>query len=121
MNNAEIYVNGVLVDSSKESKTYVDGALVSLEYYQEKLKTGCYTLSIDYAAREYRLNYSNELHLQRLRLKRKSLLIAFDKWEKAVLRGRADDSSVVMAWYQDLLDLKQTAFESIPDAVMYYL
>lgn len=56
-----------------------------------------------------------------LRDKRELLLLAFDKWEKAVLRGREEDSSIIMNWYQDLLDLKESAFDEIPDAVKYYL
>ena len=56
-----------------------------------------------------------------LRARREPLLEAFDKWEKAVLRGREQDSVVVMGWYQDLLDLVPSAFENIPERVQYYL
>lgn len=56
-----------------------------------------------------------------LRARREPLLEAFDKWEKAVLRGREQDSVVVMGWYQDLLDLVPGAFENIPERVQYYL
>lgn len=56
-----------------------------------------------------------------LRVRREPLLEAFDKWEKAVLRGREQDSVVVMGWYQDLLDLVPGAFENIPERVQYYL
>ena len=56
-----------------------------------------------------------------LRARREPLLEAFDKWEKAVLRGREQDSVVIMGWYQDLLDLVPGAFENIPERVQYYL
>lgn len=56
-----------------------------------------------------------------LRARREPLLEAFDKWEKAVLRGREQDSVVVMGWYQDLLDLVPSAFENIPERIKYYL
>lgn len=58
-----------------------------------------------------------------LRGKRYNLLAAFDKWEKAVLRGREADSEAVMSWYQQLLDLNAKAFEeeSIPSEIQYYL
>ena len=56
-----------------------------------------------------------------LRARREPLLEAFDKWEKAVLRGREQDSVVIMGWYQDLLDLVPSAFENIPERVQYYL
>lgn len=56
-----------------------------------------------------------------LREKRKPLLEAFDKWEKAVLRGREVDSSVVMNWYKRILDLDKTAINTIPNEILYYL
>lgn len=56
-----------------------------------------------------------------LREKREVLLTAFDKWEKAVLRGRETDSVEVMTWYENLLDLLPSAFEEIPIEVQYYL
>lgn len=62
-----------------------------------------------------------ERELTILRTQRKLLLEAFDKWEKAVLRGREADDYIIMAWYKDLLDLKETAFANIPEKVRYYL
>lgn len=57
-----------------------------------------------------------------LRAKRKPLLEAFDKWEKAVLRNREiDDYTITTIWYKDLLDLKETAFENVPEKIKYYL
>lgn len=64
-----------------------------------------------------------ERELKRLRVQRKPLLEAFDKWEKAVLRGREEESDADMQWYGKLLDLDETAFEdgNIPERVKYYL
>jgi hypothetical protein len=56
-----------------------------------------------------------------LRAKRTPLLAAFDKWEKAVLRGREEDSESVMNWYKAILDLDDNAFEAIPARIEYYL
>ena len=56
-----------------------------------------------------------------LRARRTSLLEAFDKWEKAVLRGREDDSADIMAWYNSLLNLEESAFGDVPERVEYYL
>lgn len=56
-----------------------------------------------------------------LRARRNYLLNGFDKWEKAVLREREFDDVMVMAWYRDLLDLKQSSFEEIPARIQYYL
>lgn len=65
--------------------------------------------------------YTAEELKEQLRNKRIPLLNAFDKWEKAVLRGREQDDYSVMLWYQDLLNLKDTAFTIIPERIKYYL
>ncbi len=65
--------------------------------------------------------FSEEEILRDKRFNREPLLLAFDKWEKAVLRGREDDDEFIMQWYQDLLDLKDSAFETVPDRIKYYL
>lgn len=59
--------------------------------------------------------------LSALRSERATLLSAFDKWEKAVLRGRQTDDKSVMFWYNKILDLEKDAFENIPEVVRYYL
>lgn len=64
---------------------------------------------------------STEEKLNQLRAKRKNLLEAFDKWEKAVLRGREEDDASIMVWYYDLLALSDAAFENIPERIKYYL
>lgn len=71
---------------------------------------------IPYTEEEIETNRKN-----RLRNKRVGLLSAFDKWEKAVLRERETDDAAIMAWYKDLLDLKQSAFDNIPERVQYYI
>lgn len=55
------------------------------------------------------------------RSKRIVLLNAFDKWEKAVLREREQDDYIIMSWYKDLLDLKDSAFDIVPDRIKYYM
>lgn len=67
------------------------------------------------------LEENEQLHKDELRNKRKPLLEAFDLWEKAVLRGRENDSQEVMDWYRSLLDLDEIAFENIPKEIKYYL
>ena len=52
---------------------------------------------------------SEEENKNLLRNKRAKLLNAFDKWEKAVLRGRESESIEVMTWYYRLLDLDEYA------------
>lgn len=65
--------------------------------------------------------FTDEEYKDYLRIKRKFLLEVFDIWEKAVLRGREQDSQLIMDWYQNLLDLVPSAFENIPERVQYYL
>lgn len=36
---------------------------------------------------------------------------AFDIWERAVIRGREEDSIDVMNWYQEMLDFTETITE----------
>ena len=62
-----------------------------------------------------------EAILEGKRARRRHLLDAFDKWEKAVICGREEDDAAVMRWYRALLDLKETAFDAIPDRIRYYL
>lgn len=69
----------------------------------------------------YNDEYINEQVLNELRKRRTVLLEAFDIWEKAVVRGRETDSAFVMDWYNDLLDLKQEAFDNIPKSIQKYL
>lgn len=53
----------------------------------------------------------------------------FDIWEKAVLRGREEDSGEVMSWYQTMLDFtdqitKDTTHEDypeVPEKLKYYI
>ena len=55
------------------------------------------------------------------RYNRERLLGSFDVWEKAVLRGREQDDSAIMVWYQKLLDLDEDAFENIPNKIKYFM
>lgn len=65
--------------------------------------------------------YTEEELTAQKRGRRVPLLEAFDKWEKAVLRGREADDADVMEWYLELLDLEDNAFENVPERVRYYL
>lgn len=93
---------------------------ISEELYNELpyLKKSDGVISIDYSSK---ISGEETNRLNILRNKRIPLLEAFDKWEKAVLRGRETDSVTVMDWYQNLLDLKAEAFDDIPERVRYYL
>lgn len=61
------------------------------------------------------------------RRKRRMLLEAFDKYKTNVAYGvETEDSTThtkIVKWYQDLLDLKNSAFivENIPTRIKYYL
>lgn len=63
------------------------------------------------------------------RQRRELLYKAFDVWEKAVIRGREQDSQEVMNWYQEMLDFtdlitEETTFSDypqLPDELKKYL
>lgn len=101
--------NGVIVinnfDFNRENEDYTE---ITKDEYDKILNSAT-------------LTPCEEEYKEHLRNQRKPLLNAFDKWEKAVLRGREVDSEEIMNWYYKLLDLNEIAFESIPSRVSYYL
>lgn len=104
-------------------KYYIDDLEVTQDVYYQKLDSNFYDESIlkNENGREFRLNFNKEKKEKMLRKKRDPLLLVFDKWEKAVLRGREVDDPNIMLWYQDLKELKESAFENIPNRISYYL
>ena len=60
---------------------------------------------------------------------RRQMFRAFDIWEKAVLRGREEDSAEVMNWYQAMLDFPEQITETttyqdypkLPERIKHYL
>ena len=97
-----------------ETNSMID---VSVEDLLQIGKTKCFDVE-----NQRVINYDNSEEIRKeLREKRKPLLDAFDKWEKAVLRNREEDSAVIMQWFEDILNLKQSAFDNIPERIEYYL
>lgn len=66
-----------------------------------------------------------ERRLIELRSRRELLLIAFDKYKSNVDYGIERETEMqhenMIAWYEDLLDLKEYAFNNIPERIKYYL
>lgn len=60
-----------------------------------------------------------------LRAKRKNILKAFDTYKGNVKYGIEYETEQqhenIIAWYNDLKDLKDSAFENIPERIKYYL
>ena len=81
------------------------------------------TLSFAFVSKNTPEDVKELERMNKLRAKRRVLLAAFDKWEKAVLRGREVDDKNVMSWYTMLLNLVEYAFETsnIPERIKYYL
>ena len=110
-----------------------------MKYYLDKINNNVFVIDgFEYEARENQdieiteKEFNNFLEARKpvstkeellsdLRMKRTFLLEAFDKWEKAVLRGREVDDTNILTWYYELLDLKEHAFVEIPERVQYYL
>lgn len=68
-----------------------------------------------------KIAFEEEKALNILRQRRINLLPPFDLWEKAVLRGREEDSPEVMTWYANILSLVETAFDNIPEEISKYM
>ena len=68
---------------------------------------------------------TEEDKLNSLRAQRKVHLEAFDKYKSNVNYGIKIENeitrSIIVAWYNDLLDLKETAFVNVPSEIKYYL
>lgn len=60
-----------------------------------------------------------------LRMNRKNILEAFDKYKTNIIYGiiteSENDKISIIEWYQKILDLDESAFENIPEAIKYYL
>ncbi len=115
--NAVQYIEAVYIDrveklpngSTQVWKDLITPAVEAKEDYDEYEDIQVYIL------------YTEEERKNILRTKRKILLNAFDKWEKAVLRGRESDDDVIMDWYHNLLDLEESAFDNVPEKVKYFV
>lgn len=121
LNNNENLITGYITSPIEESDKTYDVDLDRLHLGFSYIDSSDNVVYNDEA-------YNNHLEMKRIknelnrqRNKRKRLLEAFDKWEKAVLRGREDENDSIMLWYYDLLDLKETAFENVPERIKYYM
>lgn len=68
---------------------------------------------------------SRELEYKKseLRARRKEILNAFDIYKTNVYYGIEEDEEreQILSWYQDLLDLNETAFDNIPERIRKYI
>lgn len=75
---------------------------------------------VPYSAEELK-----EHRLTTLRSRRENLLVSFDKYKSNVDYGIEPETEIqhenMIAWYKDLLDLKEYAFNNIPERIKYYL
>lgn len=107
--------------------------IISNELMSEcmKLKSQGYDIELDdnlnisKTLNQEKVNEINERKLNKLRAKRKPLLEAFDKYKSNVNYGIVVEDETtrakIVAWYNDLLNLVETAFENIPSEIQYYL
>ena len=103
---------------------------ISEEDYQ-KLQdgSGCFntnlTAVVDYYETEEEQNAAVQLAQSQLRSKRQIILEAFDKYKINVYYGITQESdetkAQILEWYQNLLDLNESAFTNIPEVIQYYL
>lgn len=66
---------------------------------------------------------NEEALLQNKRFEREPLLRAFDVYKSNVAYGIETDTNhnVIVTWYQALLNLKEEAFDNIPEEIKRYL
>ncbi len=105
-------------DTELEGFSYTDEEIVS-SYDGQRMLFKHETETDEYKAAEG--EYMRQKTMGDLRSRREPLLLAFDKWEKAVMREREQDDEMVMSWYRNLLDLQESAFADIPERIKYYL
>lgn len=58
------------------------------------------------------INITKEQRQEHFRNYRRQVFEAFDKWEKAVLKGREQDDNIIMTWFQEMLDYPEIMTES---------
>ena len=107
-------VDEMIVSMKKE---YIDKCYAPV-VHKEPPENACQTELFQQLERRYHTNYNQ----QQVNMASDDLFLeAFDKWEKAVLRGREEDSEDIMFWYRNLLDLKEETFNNVPERIKYYL
>ena len=117
-----------LVDSN--NKEFIGVIEISEEDYQKLYNgSGCFnanlTAVVDYYETEEEQSAAVQLAQNRLRVKRQIILEAFDKYKINVYYGITQESdeakSKILEWYQNILDLNESAFTNIPEVIQYYL
>lgn len=117
-----------LVDSN--NKEFIGVIEISEEDYQKlQNRSSCFnptlTAVVDYYETEEEKTAAIQIKLNQLRSKRQIILEAFDKYKINVYYGIAQESdetkSKILKWYQNILDLNESAFTNIPEVIQYYL
>lgn len=74
---------------------------------------------------EYNESELAEIVVNKLRMKREPLLLAFDKYRSAVAYGILSETDAshedIMTWYKAILKLDTNALENVPERINYYL
>lgn len=118
----ENYVIGYLIKPFNENKPYIEVDNID-EIVVNKSKIIDGKLVNSFEGNE---NYNSQL-IHSLRIKRKPLLEAFDKYKTNVNYGLVyedeETKGRIIFWYSDLLNLVESAFEknNIPSEIKYYL
>lgn len=103
--------NVTLVEYDNEMEAIIDGAIKAGQF------------EVDLINNREALWFNERLTL--IRDARSKLLTAFDKYKTNVQYGVATESnsqhSIVVNWYQSLLDLKDEAFINVPEQIKYYI
>ena len=93
------------------------------EFYQPKIEISSKgEISVSYVLDDV---LKQEVEQNKLRIKREPLLRAFDIYKSNVYYGiikeTEEDHNAIISWYDNLLDLKTSAFENVPVSIQRYL
>lgn len=82
-------------------------------------------ISFTCVERKNKTDLEKQKALNKLRAKRKLLLIAYDKYKSNVLYGAITEDmatkSRIIFWYKQILDLKEDALNNVPNEIQRYL
>lgn len=132
-NIKEKYFFSKIDDDYRIKKNEFEVAKEIYDEYLDKTKKGYICsiikngddISFTCVERKNKTDLEKQKALNKLRAKRKSLLIAYDKYKSNVLYGAITEDmatkSRIIFWYKQILDLKEDALNNVPNEIQRYL
>lgn len=103
---------------------FIDKVEVTEDVFNSAQATNFYDFKV-IGYEKVSLTFNEETKKNFLRNKRKPILTALDSYKSSVAFGTEietpEQHQRIIAWYEDLKELKESAFENIPERVAYYI